>query len=146
MTFFIKVGITILILIAITIFAIMIDKLIILLNKVFSARFVFFLLCFVLLIIKVASTLWFGSILQWSYVDTAFVTSMCFFALGWFTTITLKASLNREAALSRYITKERSTHDFSPIKVTFKDPYFVSSLFFLVISWGSALIMYKNYF
>ncbi|WP_141395188.1 MULTISPECIES: hypothetical protein [Bacillus] len=84
--------------------------------------------------------------MEWSYVDTAFVTSMCFFAIGWFTTITLKASLNREAALSRYITNERSTNDISPCRVTYKDPYFVSSLTFLVISWGSALIIYISYF
>jgi hypothetical protein len=43
----------------------------------------------------------------WSLMDTAFISSLCFFAIGWLTNISKRAGINQASTAATFITNDQ---------------------------------------
>jgi len=82
-----------------------------------------------------------SSLVGWSIMDTAFISSLCFFALGWLTNISKRAGINQASTAAKFITNNHFKYEYESASSSNKSPYFIASLLFLVMSWGISFWM-----
>ncbi|MBW3113681.1 MULTISPECIES: hypothetical protein [Bacillaceae] len=136
MYYYFNVLLTIIILIIGTGIAFFIDQFSKQLERIIPARFLFLTVVLILFTLMLSSTIMVSSLKNWSLMDTAFISSLCFFALGWVTNISKKAQFNQAGTFAKFITNNQFKYEYESASSSNKSPYFIASLLFLVLSWG----------
>ncbi|MBN8191266.1 hypothetical protein JI667_03810 [Bacillus sp. NTK074B] len=136
MYYYFNVFLTIIILIIGTLIAFFIDQFSKQLERVIPPRFLFLTVVLILFTLMLSSTIMVSSLKSWSLLDTAFISSLCFFALGWVTNISKRAQFNQAGTFAKFITNNQFKYEYESASSTGKSPYFIASLLFLVLSWG----------
>ncbi|WRP08671.1 hypothetical protein U9J35_11080 [Rossellomorea aquimaris] len=141
MNYYVNLLITIIILIIGTGMAFFIDQFSKQLEKFISSRYLSFTIILILFTLMTGATLMTSSLGGWSIMDTAFISSLCFFALGWLTNISKRAGINQASTAAKFITKNQFKYEYESASSSNKSPYFIASLLFLVMSWGISFWM-----
>ncbi|MGE6752888.1 hypothetical protein ACQKFO_05540 [Rossellomorea sp. NPDC071047] len=106
------------------------------LEKFISLKYLSFTIIVILFTLMMGATVMTSSLGGWSIMDTAFISSLCFFALGWLTNISKRAGINQASSTAKFITNNQFKYEYESASATNKSPYFIASLLFLIISWG----------
>lgn len=141
MYYYFNILLTIIILIIGTGIAFFIDQFSRMLERVIPAKFLSITIVFILFTLMAAATIMASSMGGWGLMDTAFILSLCFFALGWFTNITKRAGINQASTAAKFITNNQFKYEYESVSSSNKSPYFVASLLFFVLSWGISFWM-----
>ncbi|MDT9024153.1 MULTISPECIES: hypothetical protein [Rossellomorea] len=141
MNYYVNLLITIIILIIGTGTAFFIDQFSKQLEKFISSRYLSFTIIVILFTLMTGATVMTSSLVGWSIMDTAFISSLCFFALGWLTNISKRAGINQASTAAKFITNNHFKYEYESASSSNKSPYFIASLLFLVMSWGISFWM-----
>lgn len=141
MNYYVNLLITIIILIIGTGMAFFIDQFSKQLEKFISSRYLSFTIIMILFTLMTGATVMTSSLGGWSIMDTAFISSLCFFALGWLTNISKRAGINQASTAAKFITNNQFKYEYESASSSNKSPYFIASLLFLVMSWGISFWM-----
>ncbi|MGM0844687.1 MAG: hypothetical protein ACQEUT_06890 [Bacillota bacterium] len=141
MYFYWNVALTIILLVILTLSAFVLDFIIKALEKRIKPRYLNILIVFILLVLMVSGSYVISQLGSWSFIDTVFVSSLCFFGLGWITNITNKASINSQGTVAKFITNNSYKHQYEAASTSGVSLYFLSSLIFLVGSWSFAFLV-----
>ncbi|WP_282137872.1 hypothetical protein [Rossellomorea aquimaris] len=139
MNYYVNLLITIIILIIGTGTAFFIDQFTKQLEKFISSRYLSFTIIMILFTLMTGATVMTSSLGGWSIMDTAFISSLCFFALGWLTNISKRAGINQASTAAKFITNNQIKYEYESASSSNKSPYFIASLLFLVMSWNIIL-------
>ncbi|TYS91357.1 hypothetical protein [Rossellomorea aquimaris] len=139
MNYYVNLLITIIILIIGTGTAFFIDQFSKQLEKFISSRYLSFTIIMILFTLMTGATVMTSSLGGWSIMDTAFISSLCFFALGWLTNISKRAGINQASTAAKFITNNQIKYEYESASSSNKSPYFIASLLFLVMSWNIIL-------
>jgi predicted PurR-regulated permease PerM len=139
--FFLNIIFTILLLIALTSAAFAIDFFCSFLQKRINPRYLNFTIVFILLLLMISGSYVFSVMGSWSLIDTVFVSSLCFFGLGWVTNITNKASINSQGTVAKFVTNNAYKHQYETASTAGMSLYFISSLIFLIGSWTISFLI-----
>ena len=141
MYYYFNVLLTIVILIVGTGMAFRIDLFSKLLEAFIPQRFLSPLIILLLFSLMVGATVMISSVNGWRLMDTAFVSSLCFFALGWVTNISKRAGINQAGTAAKFITNNQFKYEYESARSSHKSPYLIASLLFLALSWGISFWM-----
>jgi len=141
LNYYVNLLITIIILIIGTGMAFFIDQFSKQLEKFISSRYLSFTIIVILFTLMTGATVMTSSLGGWSIMDTAFISSLCFFALGWLTNISKRAGINQASTAAKFITNNQFKYEYESASSSNKSPYFIASLLFLVMSWGVSFWM-----
>jgi len=141
LNYYVNLLITIIILIIGTGTAFFIDQFSKQLEKFISSRYLSFTIIVILFTLMTGATVMTSSLVGWSIMDTAFISSLCFFALGWLTNISKRAGINQASTAAKFITNNHFKYEYESASSSNKSPYFIASLLFLVMSWGISFWM-----
>ncbi|PFA67678.1 hypothetical protein CN378_09130 [Bacillus sp. AFS015802] len=136
MSYYFNLLLTIVILIIGTGLAFFIDQFSKQLEKIIPSRFLSLTIILILFSLMTGSTVMVSLLKEWSLMDTAFISSLCFFGLGWITNISKKAQINQAGTVAKFITNNQFKHDYESASTSNKSPYLIASLLFLAFSWG----------
>jgi hypothetical protein len=139
LNYYVNLLITIIILIIGTGVAFFIDQFSKQLEKFISSRYLSFTIIMILFTLMTGATVMTSSLGGWSIMDTAFISSLCFFALGWLTNISKRAGINQASTAAKFITNNQFKYEYESASSSNKSPYFIASLLFLVMSWNIIL-------
>jgi hypothetical protein len=139
LNYYVNLLITIIILIIGTGTAFFIDQFSKQLEKFISSRYLSFTIIMILFTLMTGATVMTSSLGGWSIMDTAFISSLCFFALGWLTNISKRAGINQASTAAKFITNNQFKYEYESASSSNKSPYFIASLLFLVMSWNIIL-------
>jgi hypothetical protein len=139
LNYYVNLLITIIILIIGTGTAFFIDQFSKQLEKFISSRYLSFTIIMILFTLMTGATVMTSSLGGWSIMDTAFISSLCFFALGWLTNISKRAGINQASTAAKFITNNQIKYEYESASSSNKSPYFIASLLFLVMSWNIIL-------
>lgn len=139
MNYYVNLLLTIIILIIGTGTAFFIDQFSKQLEKFISSRYLSFTIIMILFTLMTGATVMTSSLGGWSIMDTAFISSLCFFALGWLTNISKRAGINQASTAAKFITNNQIKYEYESASSSNKSPYFIASLLFLVMSWNIIL-------
>ncbi|MCR8850341.1 hypothetical protein NQ095_18140 [Rossellomorea sp. SC111] len=132
---------TIIILIAGTGVAFFIDQFSKLLEKWIPPKFLSLTVIVILFTLMTTATVMISSLTGFRLMDTAFISSLCFFALGWFTNISKRAGINQASTAAKFITNNQFKYEYESASTSNKSPYLIASVLFLVLSWGISFYM-----
>ncbi|MCC5802314.1 hypothetical protein [Rossellomorea vietnamensis] len=132
---------TIIILIAGTGVAFFIDQFSKQLEKWIPPKLLSLTIIVILFTLMTSATLMISSLTGFRLLDTAFISSLCFFALGWFTIISKRAGINQASTAAKFITNNQFKYDYESASTSNKSPYLIASYLFLVLSWGISFYM-----
>ncbi|WP_175990543.1 hypothetical protein [Bacillus sp. Marseille-Q1617] len=138
MNYYVNVGFTIVLLIALTAGAFAIDFIGKSLQRLIHPKFLKGTIIFIILLLMTGGSYTLSMLGEWSFIDTIFVTSLCFFGLGWITNITNRASKNAAGTTAKFITNNAYKHQYEAAGTYGISLYFLSSLIFLAGSWTVA--------
>ncbi len=141
MIFYYRIIFTVIILAVAVLFAISLNKILSLLEKRFSRKSLQIFMVFTLVVLMYLSTICISLVGDWSVMDTSFITSLCYFGLGWITTFSRRASINQAGLVAKFVSNNQYNHEFEVEFVTKQDPYFLASLIFLLICWGGSFVI-----
>ncbi|MGF2615832.1 hypothetical protein FZC84_07095 [Rossellomorea vietnamensis] len=141
MYFYWNVVFTIILLVVLTSSAFAINYICKTLEKRISSKYLNITIIFILLTLMAGGSYVLSELGSWSFIDTVFVSSLCFFGLGWITNITNKASINSQATVMKFITNNSYKHQYEAASSSGISLYFISSLIFLIGSWSIAFIL-----
>jgi hypothetical protein len=139
LNYYVNLLLTIIILIIGTGTAFFIDQFSKQLEKFISSRYLSFTIIMILFTLMTGATVMTSSLGGWSIMDTAFISSLCFFALGWLTNISKRAGINQASTAAKFITNNQIKYEYESASSSNKSPYFIASLLFLVMSWNIIL-------
>jgi hypothetical protein len=142
--FILNIIFTIVLLVGLTAAAFAIDFICTLLQKRINPKFLNVTVIFFLLVLMAGGSYAFSVMGSWSLMDTFFVSSLCFFGLGWITNITNKASINRQGTVLKFVTNNAYKHQYETSSTAGMSLYFISSLIFLAGSWGISFYIAFN--
>lgn len=111
------------------------------LEKFIPLKYLSFTIIVILFTLMMGATVMTSSLGGWSIMDTAFISSLCFFALGWLTNISKRAGINQASSTAKFITNNQFKYEYESASSSNKSPYFIASLLFLVMSWGISFWM-----
>lgn len=111
------------------------------LEKFIPSKYLSFAIIVILFTLMMGATVMTSSMGGWSIMDTAFISSLCFFALGWLTSISKRAGINQASTAAKFITNNQFKYEYESTSSTNKSPYFIASLLFLIMSWGISFWM-----
>jgi hypothetical protein len=138
MNYYVNVVFTIVLLIILTLAAFAIDLIGKFMEKYIHPKYLKGTIIFILLLLMVSGSYVISTVGNWRFIDTVFVTSLCFFGLGWITNITNRANKNAEGTTAKFITNNAYKHQYEAAGSHEMSLYFLSSLIFLAGSWGVA--------
>jgi hypothetical protein len=138
MNYYVNVGFTIVLLIFLTMGAFAIDYIGKVLQKLINPKYLKSTIVLILLLVMSVGSYTLSMLGDWRFIDTIFVTSLCFFGLGWITNITNRASRNAAGTTAKFITNNSYKHHYEAAGTYGMSLYFLSSLIFLAGSWGAA--------
>jgi hypothetical protein len=138
MNYYINIVFTIVLLILLTLAAFAIDFISKSLQKRIHPKYLKGTVIFILLLLIVSGSYLISTLGNWMFIDTIFVTSLCFFGLGWITNITNRANKNAEGTTAKFITNNAYKHQYEAAGSHDMSLYFFSSLIFLAGSWSAA--------
>ncbi|MGD6965242.1 hypothetical protein ACQCVP_02285 [Rossellomorea vietnamensis] len=138
MYFYLNVVFTIILLITLTLASFAIDYISKFMEKRINPKFLKITIISILLLLMSIGTYVISELGSWSFIDTVFVSSLCFFGLGWITNITNKASINSQGTVAKFITNNSYKHQYEAASSSEMSLYFLSSLIFLIGSWSAA--------
>jgi hypothetical protein len=141
LNYYFNLLITIIILVIGTGMAFFIDQFSKQLEKFLTSRYLSFTIIAILFTLMTGATVMTSSLGGWSIMDTAFISSLCFFALGWLTNISKRAGINQASTAAKFITNNQFKYEYESASSSNKSPYFIASLLFLVLSWGISFWM-----
>ncbi|WP_113930058.1 hypothetical protein [Bacillus sp. P14.5] len=141
MYYYWNVAFTIILLVVLTSSAFAINYISKTLEKRISSKYLSITIIFILLTLMAGGSYVLSELGSWSFIDTVFVSSLCFFGLGWITNITNKASINSQATVMKFITNNSYKHQYEAASSSGISLYFISSLIFLIGSWSIAFIL-----
>ncbi|MGM0839257.1 MAG: hypothetical protein ACQEWE_00920 [Bacillota bacterium] len=141
MNYYFNLLITIIILVIGTGMALFIDQFSKQLEKFLPSKYLSFTIIAILFTLMTGATVMTSSLGGWSIMDTAFISSLCFFALGWLTNISKRAGINQASTAAKFITNNQFKYEYESASSSNKSPYFIASLLFLVLSWGISFWM-----
>jgi hypothetical protein len=141
MNYYFNVALTIILLIILTFSAFAIDFIGKALEKRIHPKYLNITIIFILLILMGSGSYVISLLGKWNYSDTVFISSLCFFGLGWITNITNKASINSQGTVAKFITNNAYKHQYEAASSSGMSLYFVSSLIFLIGSWSMAFLL-----
>jgi hypothetical protein len=136
LNYYFNLLLTIVVLIAGTGLAFFIDQFSRHLEKFIHPKFLSLTIILILFSLMTGATVMISSLKGWSLMDTAFISSLCFFALGWITNISKKAQFNQAGTVAKFITNNQFRYEYESASSSNKSPYLIASLLFLVLSWG----------
>ncbi len=136
MYYYFNVLLTIVILIVGTGLAFFIDQFSKQLEKFIPHRFLSFSVIVILFSLMTGATMMISLLKGWGLMDTAFISSLCFFGLGWITNISKRAGINQAGTAAKFITNNQYKYEYESTSSSNKSPYLIASLLFLAISWG----------
>ncbi|TMU87576.1 hypothetical protein FGG79_05500 [Bacillus sp. BHET2] len=136
MYYYFNVLLTIVILIVGTGLAFFIDQFSKQLEKLIPSRFLSFSIIVILFSLMAGATMMISLMKGWNLMDTAFISSLCFFGLGWITNISKRAGINQAGTAAKFITNNQYKYEYESTSSSKKSPYLIASLLFLGISWG----------
>ncbi|WP_421378086.1 hypothetical protein ACOJQI_12095 [Bacillus salacetis] len=142
--FILNILFTILLLIGLTAAAFAVDFISTYLQKRISPKYLNVTVIFLLLLLMTGGSYAFSVLGSWSLIDTFFISSLCFFGLGWVTNITNNASINRQGTIAKFVTNNAYKHEYKAASTSGMSLYFISSLIFLAGSWGYAFLIAYN--
>ncbi|MCA1057203.1 hypothetical protein LCM10_19855 [Rossellomorea aquimaris] len=140
MNYYVNVIFTIVLLILLTLVAFAINHINSYLHKKISQKYLTGTIIFILLLLMTSGSYMISILGSWTFMDTIFVTSMCFFGIGWITNITQRANLNTEGTIAKFITNNAYKHQYEAASSSGMNVYFIASLLFLTGSWGTAFL------
>jgi hypothetical protein len=141
MNYYFNLAFTIILLIILTLAAFAIDFIGKALEKRIHPKYLNITIIFILLMLMGSGSYVISILGKWSYSDTIFISSLCFFGLGWITNITNKASINSQGTVAKFITNNAYKHQYEAASSSGMSLYFVSSLIFLAGSWSMAFLL-----
>ncbi|MGM0851285.1 MAG: hypothetical protein ACQEWI_01515 [Bacillota bacterium] len=136
MNYYLNILLTIVILIAGTGLAFFIDQFCKQLEKFIHPKYLSLTIIVILFSLMTGATVMINSLKDWSLMDTAFISSLCFFALGLITNISKKAQINQASTAAKFITNNQFKYEYESASSSNKSPYLIASLLFLALSWG----------
>jgi hypothetical protein len=136
MYYYYNILLTIVILIIGTGLAFFIDTFSKQLEKWIPLKFLPLTVIMILFTLMTSATVMISTLTGFRLMDTAFISSLCFFALGWLTNISKRAGINQASTASKFITNNQFKYEYESSSSSNKSPYLLASLLFLVISWG----------
>ena len=142
MNFIVNILFTFVLLVVLTLSVFLVHFIASLLEKVVPPRYLRYTIILILLSLMAASTYIISILQDWTFLDTAFVTSLCYFSLGWITNITKRTGVNQAGTIAKFITNNNFKYEYTSASTYQVSAFFLSSLAFLIISWSSAFILY----
>lgn len=128
-------------LIILTPFAFMIDFVGKTLEKRVNPKYLKLTIIMILLFIMAGSSFLMSVLSGMKMIDTFFITSLCFFGLGWITNITNKAHRNMDSTFAKFVTNNAYKYQYEASGTPEVSLYFISSLIFLGGSWVLAFVV-----
>ncbi|BCB03614.1 hypothetical protein [Bacillus sp. KH172YL63] len=104
-------------------------------------KFLSLTIILILFMLMSAATKMISMQIGWSLFDTAFISSLCFFGLGWMTHISARAHINQAGTVAKFITNNQFKYEYEAASSSNRSPYLIASLLFLGISWGLSFWM-----
>lgn len=143
MNYYVNAGFTIVLLIVLTMGAFAIDYIGKVLQKSIKPKYLKSTIIFMLLLLMAGASFALSTLGDWRFIDTIFVTSLCFFGLGWITNITNRASRNAAGTTAKFITNNAYKHQYEAAGTYGMSLYFLASLIFLA---GSCTVAFAAAF
>ncbi|MCA1063763.1 hypothetical protein QTG56_00840 [Rossellomorea sp. AcN35-11] len=139
--YYFRIGFTVILIILLTLAAFAIDFIGKTLERMINPKYVNITVILLLLLFMVSGSYGVSRLGNWSFIDTVFILSLCFFGMGWMTNITNKASRNSAGTAAKFITNNEYKHQYEAASSSGVSLYFISSLVFLIGSWGIAFLL-----
>jgi hypothetical protein len=139
--YYFRIAFTVILLIILTLAAFAIDFIAKTLQRLINPKYVNITIIFLLLLLMVSSSYLVSILGNWSFIDTVFILSLCFFGMGWMTNITNKVNRNSAGTVAKFVTNNAYKHQYEAASTSGMSLYFISSLVFLIGSWSIAFLL-----